>query len=344
MATPSGRADPSLEERLFEEGYRFEFFQAVRLLEQLLPDRQPVGRDAEPHREGVRFRSRLSLSFPPSAIHEISREGDGTGQVQMTVAFMGLTGPMGVLPHHYTELLIERVRRKDLTLWEFLDLYHHRMISLFYRAWEKYRLPIAYERGEDDRFSQYLFDLMGMGTEGLRGRLEVADERLLFYVGLLAQRPPSAHALERLLQDYFGAPVEVSQFEGQWIELDEENLSSLGSIGRNNELGVSTVVGTRIWDQQARFRVRVGPLTFRQFRDFLPDGAAFRPLARLVRFFVGQELDFDVQLILQASEVPPCPLGKPSPEAPRLGWSTWLKTQEFTRDAERPILSVENKF
>lgn len=343
MATPDRRTDPPLEELLFEEGYRFDFFQAVRLLERLLPDRPPIGRDAEPHREVVRFHSRLSLSFPPSAIHEIAREGDGTGQVRMTVAFMGLTGPSGVLPHQYTELLIERARRKDSTLREFLDLFNHRMISLFHRAWEKYRFPIAYERGEEDRFSQYLFDLMGMGTGGLRGRLEIADERLLFYVGLLAQRPPSAHALERLLQDYFGVPAEVSQFEGQWIELSEEDQSSLGASGKNHELGVSTVAGRRIWDQQAKFRVKVGPLTFRQFCDFLPDGATFRPLAQLIRFFVGQELDFDIQLILRAGEVPTCRLGKPGPGGQKLAWSTWLKTREFTRDATQPILSVENR-
>src|SRR5262245_18194950 len=166
MATQNGRADPPLERVLFEEGYRFDFFQAVRVLERLYPNRQPVGRDALPSQEVVRFRSHLSLSFPPSAIHEIERLQDGRGPAQMTVAFMGLTGLLGVLPRHYTELLLERVRHKDQTLRDFLDFLNHRLISLFYRAWEKYRFPIAYERAMVqqkgyDRFSLHLFDLLG---------------------------------------------------------------------------------------------------------------------------------------------------------------------------------------
>ncbi|MDP6560868.1 MAG: type VI secretion system baseplate subunit TssG [Candidatus Binatia bacterium] len=344
MVAPDRRTDPSLEDTLFEEGYLFDFFQAVRLLERLFPNRRPIGRDTEPHQEVVRFRSRLSMAFPPSAIYEIAheeREEDEDRQVRMTVAFMGLTGPLGVLPNCYTELMIERAHRKDPTMREFLDLFNHRMISLFFRAWEKYRFPIAYERGEHDHFSQYLLDLMGMGTKGLRGRLEIADDRLLFYVGLLAQRPPSAHALELLLQDYFGVPIAVCQFEGEWIKLDEENQSSFGSKGKNNELGVSTIMGARIWDQHAKFRIKVGPLTFQEFSEFLPDGAAFHSMAQLVRFFVGQEFDFDIQLILKACEVPPCRLENSGPGGAKLGWSAWLKTKEFPHDAERPILSVE---
>lgn len=344
MATQSRRSNPSLEDELFEEGFRFDFFQAVRVLERLYPHRQPVGRDANPSREVVRFRSRLSLSFPPSAIHEVVQAEDGSGPAQMTVAFMGLTGPLGVLPRHYTELLLERVRRKDQTLRDFLDLFNHRFISLFYRAWEKYRFPISYERAVArregyDPFSLYLFDLIGMGTKGLRGRLEVGDEALLFYAGLLAQHPRSASALAGLLQDYFGVPVRVAQFIGQWLSLSKENRSRLGPGEANNALGVSAIAGSRVWDQQAKFRLRVGPLTFAEFCQFLPEGNTFRPLVQFARFFVGQEFDFEVQLILRAAEVPWCRLGGMGESAPRLGWSTWLKTGEFTRDAEDAVFS-----
>src|SRR5262249_54902383 len=154
-------------------------------------------RSASPAEEVVRLRAWLSLNFPPSAIHEVVRASDAAQPAQMTVAFMGLTGLLGALPRHYTELLLERGRRRDWTLRDFLDIFNHRMLSLFYRAWEKYRLPIVYEGAawrhrENDRFSQYLFDLIGLGTKGLRGRTEVADKALLFYTGLVAQRPHSA--------------------------------------------------------------------------------------------------------------------------------------------------------
>jgi type VI secretion system protein ImpH len=343
MAPESRGTDSPLEEILFEEGYRFEFFQAVRVLERLYPDRQPVGRDANPSREVVRFHSHVSLNFPPSAIYEIVPTEGGSGPAQMTIAFMGLTGPLGVLPRHYTELLLERVRHKDEALRDFLDLFNHRVISLFYRAWEKYRFPIEYERAistgkGDDPFSLYLFDLVGMGTKGLRGRLEVEDAALLFYAGLLAQHPHSASALEGLLKDYFGVSAEVTQFIGQWLPLSEANRSRLSPGEANNALGMNTVAGSRVWDQQARFKLRLGPLTFAQFCQFLPSGSAFRPLVGLTRFYAGEECDFDVQLILKAAEVPACHLGKTGEDAPRLGWSTWLKSGEFTCDAEDAML------
>src|SRR5262245_47148317 len=204
MATEGRRTDPSVEEELLEEGYRFDFFEAVRVLERLYPHRQAVGHEALPSDEVVRFHTRLSLAFPPSMIHEVTEPDGGTQPLDMTVAFMGLTGPLGVLPRHYTGLLLERVRRKDHTLRDFFDLFNHRLISLFYRAWEKYRFPIAYERAVANRapyddFSLTLFDLISMGTKGLRGKLEVGDEALLFYAGLLAQHPHSASALTGLL-------------------------------------------------------------------------------------------------------------------------------------------------
>ena len=167
----------------------------------------------------------------------MSPTADGQGPAEMTVAFMGLTGPLGVLPRHYTELLLERQRRKDHTLGDFLDLFNHRLVSLLYRAWEKHHFPIAYERAmvrgqSDDRLSQYLFDLIGMGTAGLQGRMEVPDEALRFYAGLFAQHPHSASALSGLLRDYFGVPVDVVQFTGQWLTLAPEQRSRLGGSGK----------------------------------------------------------------------------------------------------------------
>ena len=145
MASESRRTDPSVEELLFDEGFRFEFFQAVRLLERVFPERGPVGRDVRPGEEIVRFRAHNSLTFPPSSIHDLSRT-DGEGPASMMVAFMGLTGPSGVLPRHYTEMVLEEERRREHGLAGFFDVFNHRMVSLFYRAWQKYRVPIAHEQ------------------------------------------------------------------------------------------------------------------------------------------------------------------------------------------------------
>lgn len=338
MAAAGRGTGSPLTQLLFDEPYRFEFFQAVRLLERLNPGRGPVGRDGDPREEAARFRAHASLSFPPSQIRRIDEGEGGGGAPEMTVAFMGLVGPLGVLPQHYTELVAERARYGDTALGEFLGLFEHRMLSLFYRAWEKHRVTAAHERGEFDQFTEYLFDLIGLGTRGLRGRTAVPDQALLLYGGLIAQRPHSASAVGAVLSDYFGAPARVEQFAGQWLGLEEGDRTRLGAA--NSRLGVDAVAGARVWDDQSKFRCRFGPLNFAQFRAFLPAGTAFRPAAELVRLLAGLEFDFDFQLVLRAEEVPGCVLSTGAAERPLLGWSTWLKTRDFAGDDSQVVLGV----
>ncbi len=339
MAAEGGGAGASLNDLLFDKAYRFEFFQAVRLLERIYPERQLVGRhDRVPAREVVRFRTRPTLHFPPSELYEITSADTGSDAAEdspppkMTVAFMGLTGPLGVLPSHITELVAERVRYKDTALWEFLDLFNHRFISLFYRAWERYRFTVAYERGAHDSFTGYLFNLVGMGTRGLKGRLGSPDEALLYYGGLIAQRPHSASATAAILGDYFGVPARLEPFTGQWLNLDDDSICRLGVA--NSELGFGTIVGTRVWDDQSKFRICFGALAFKEFSALLPSGADFRPAIELTRFIAGNELDFDVQLLLKREEAPACKLTMDDASRPQLGWTTWLKTRDFTQDAQ----------
>jgi type VI secretion system protein ImpH len=339
MAAEGGGATAPLAETIFDEAHAFGFFQAVRLLERLYRGRLPVGRDGDPAREAVRFRSHASMMFPPSEIHSLAPPADGDGAEpppEMTVAFMGLTGPLGVLPAHYTELVMERARYRDTALWHFLDIFGHRLLSLFYRAWEKHRFPVAYERGEPDRFTEYLFHLIGLGTGHLRGRMSFPDQGLLFYAGLVAQRPHSAGALAAMLGDYFGVPARVEQFSGRWLELGEGNVSRLGVA--NCELGVSAVAGSRVWDHQSKFQVQFGPLTYQELKDLLPNGPAHRPAAEIVRFMAGAEFDFDLRLTLKAAEVPSCVLTTRARRRPMLGWTTWLKTRRFAEDDSQVVL------
>ncbi|HZF38091.1 MAG TPA: type VI secretion system baseplate subunit TssG, partial [Blastocatellia bacterium] len=254
MDSESRGASPAVETLLHDEPYRFEFFQAVRLLERLMPERLPVGRVTDegqvinPGREVARFRTIASLAFPPSQIQglEQAQEGEGDRQPRMEVAFMGLTGPLGVLPNHYTELLIDRLRAGDRAMHDFLDLFNHRLISFFYRAWEKYRFPVAYERRpNDDQFTSFLFSIIGLSTRGLLRRMSLRDEGLLCYGGLIAQRPHSAIAFEAIVGDYFGVKASMIQFAGQWLPLDADSVSKLGAA--NNVLGVSAVAGARVW-------------------------------------------------------------------------------------------------
>jgi type VI secretion system protein ImpH len=233
---------------------------------------------------------------------------------------------------------MERTRYKDTALWAFLDIFNHRIISLFYRMWEKHRFPIAYERGELDQFTGYLFDIIGMGTGGLRGRLSFNDQALLLYGGLIAQRPHSGSAIAAILSDFFNVPARAVQFAGQWLML-EDNVTQLGSA--NSNLGISTIAGTRVWDTQSKFRIKIGPVNLQEFKAFIPMGSAFRPATDLLRLVVGLEFDFDLQLVVKAEDVPACRLGALPEDGPRLGWTSWLKTREFAKDDEQVVLLVK---
>jgi type VI secretion system protein ImpH len=347
VAAPRRRTDPSLEEVLFERSYEFEFFQAVRLLARLSRGRKAVGGTAKPKEECVRFGAHVSMAFPASAVHEIEQIPDSDAPARMKVAFLGLTGIQGVLPLCYTDWMIERQYAKDDTLAAFFDLFNHRLLSLFYRAWEKHRPPVLYELGafrkqQPDPFTYSLFDLIGMGTGGLRGRLNIEDESLLLYAGLIAQRPHSASALRGILRDYFSVAVEVDQCIGDWYELEEDDRCYLSTELERNQLEVGAFLGDAVWNQQGRFRIRVGPLAFDRFREFLPDGRAMVKLVQLTRYLVGQAMAFDVQVFLRAGEVPYCRLSDEGADAPRLGWMGWLKTKAFATNPGDAIFTWVN--
>ena len=314
----------------------FDFFQAVRLLGRLLPDRRPVGEFANPDTEVVRFGACPDFGFPPGQIASLQwPEG---GQPAMRVNFMGLTGPKGVLPLYYSALVRERLRARDSSLRAFFDIFNHRAISLFYQAWEKYHFAAGYERGSD-RVSPHLLDLLGLGTAGLAGRQAVPDEALEFRCGLIGPLARSASSLRALLMDYFEVPVEIEQFVGAWHPIDEETQCAFtGEASCSEQLGRGAVVGDEVWDRQSGVRIRLGPLTLDQYRAFLPDGDAHQPLGALIRFFSGGELSFEVQLVLRKEEVPPCELGGDGPTAPRLGWLTWARTAPMPRDPDDGIL------
>ncbi len=349
--------DRSPKSQLERQPQRFDFFQAVRLLEALASEspgtqkRQPIGYDFRPDEEAVRLRAVVSHAFPSSAISELKfdvvdeKDEDDRKPAkppEMTVSFMGLTGPSGVLPQHYTRLLIDRVRGRDFALRDFLDLFHHRIISHFYRAWEKNHFAIAYESADrnerTDPFSLGMHSLVGIGTAALPERLDIDDEAFLFYGGQFSRFPKTAISLERMVADYFEVPTRVLQFQGQWLALsvpDQTCFSTMGQpLGKNTQLGVTAVAGERVWGIESKFRVRLGPLNYEQFLQLTPMGKKLKLLGQFVRMYAGAELDFDVQPILRRDEVPMCQLGSSAAGGARLGWNTWVRSLPMSKDAD----------
>jgi type VI secretion system protein ImpH len=345
VATESRTIDPDLTasaigKKLRQEPFRFEFFQAVRLLEKILPERTAVGKFEQPAEEVAHFGAHPSLAFPASQIQGLDWPDDGP--TRMIVNFMGLTGAEGTLPNPYTSLIIERLRSSDTSLRDFLDIFNHRMISLFYRAWKKHRFDVAYDRGERSKFSVQLLGLVGLGSDGLQDRQAIPDDALIYYSGLLGQRPRSAQALRQILADYFDVPVEIEQFSGAWYRLQPETQCSLSeSACDSEELGFGAVVGDAVWNQQSRVRVVLGPLSLARYSDFLPDGSCWNALRAWVRFFSNDEWDFEVKLVLEREQVPACELGADEGSMPQLGWVSWLKSAPLGRDPDDTVLALE---
>ncbi len=366
---PPARAPGSLalQTALIRQGPQFGFFQAIRFIQFAAlraaraseAEARPIGYDYEPGREAVRCRASTSLSFPAGEIRRVRQVEAGaearrpTPPLEMEVHCLGLVGPSGALPRHYTAMLIERTRMKDFALRDFLDLFHHRTLSLFYRAWEKYRFPVGYEQrplreaGEKpDLFTWGLYCFLGFGTDGLRGRMAFDDQALLYYAGQFARRPPSAVSLEQIIADRFGLAVRVEQFQGQWLYLDHDDQSSLpgprDGRARNNSLGSSVILGERVWDVEGRFRLRVGPVDYAQFCRFFPAGDVLLPLCQLTRTYVGPQYDFDVQPVLRGEDVPRCVLGGAGDgHGSRLGWNSWIQSRPPDSDVDDAVFTLE---
>jgi type VI secretion system protein ImpH len=327
MAAEKREQGTPLKERLFKEPYGFSFFMAVNLLESyLFPEKKQLGSALSPNEEAVRFTVKPGLVFPPSDIVALNL-ADDEKPADMGVTFMGLIGPAGVLPHWYNELAIERNRQKDYSLTSFLDIFHHRLISLFYLAWKKNRWQIQYLPGARDNYSGFLLSFLGLGTPGLASRLGQPEESLIFYSGLLSRPVPSIVAIEAAVEYFSDARAEVDPFIDRIVSIDPEEQTKIGSA--NARLGVDAVCGSCAWENQTKFRVNIGAMGYTHFVRFLPSGELLAPIFELVRYMAGIEYEFEIRVILKREEVPLCTIGMETPAAPRLGWSTWVKSADF---------------
>lgn len=341
MAAESRQSDPSLRDLLWDQPYRFNFFQAVRLMLRFGRSTEYAQQD-DPQKALLRFRGAVSLAFPASDLVQIATEKrdkhPGPDPVVMTTRFFGLTGPHGPLPNHYTELILERASAHDTAFREFLDLFHNRLHELYYRAWEKPRFYLFIERGEEDPLSRSLGAVAGLGTKAQKQSSGIQADRLLFLSGLLGRRPVSEEVAQLLLKRYFGTiPIRLHQFAGQRLELDEHSRCVLGNRASGSELGVGCPLGRKVWDFQGQIKVEIGPLPQGQYNQFVPGGAREKELHNFLHFIFGRNLDPLVELTLEESQGYVGQLGKKGPGGYQLGLVGWLgstKEAKLTRRAE----------
>ncbi|MCP4232408.1 MAG: type VI secretion system baseplate subunit TssG [Aestuariibacter sp.] len=306
-----------------------------------------------PNTEVLRFSSFQSLAFPSSEVESINRinYNDNVDQWQMLINIIGLSGAMGVLPYHYTELILKREKQKDNNFEHFLNLFNHRTASLFFKASVKYRLPLQYERnalyaeksGQHSAQTQALLSLIGLGNQSLCNRLYTRDESLLYFGGLFNQKIRTASNLQQILKTHFNIPVEIRQFVGQWREMIDDVRSRLPDLehpqGCNAKLGHSAMLGKRGWFAQGKVHIVLGPLNREQLRKFEPGTDSLVALNELVSIYLGMEHDYDFIIRIRKRDIPEktC-MDSKSP--PIIGWNTWLRSKTRLPDSQHETLDI----
>lgn len=348
MGAPMGRETDALAffAALAEAPYRYDFYQTLRRLECLYEGKPRWAEALRPVDEPVRLGQDPDLSFAPAPLASFET-GNGKAP-RLQVRLFGLFGPNGPLPLHITEYARERLRLAgDPTLSRFLDIFHHRFLALFYRAWAQAQPHVNRDRPKADRFTVYVGAFIGMASTASRERDALPDLAKFFHVGALIRQVRNTEGLTHILQHFFQVPVQIEEFVGHWLFLNLRERTHLTFDGA--VLGSGAVLGGRVWDRQHKFRIHLGPLTLAQYESFLPasskpgsasrptDGVSLRKLVDWVRMYLCFELDWDVRLLLKQNEVPSCTLGG----SQRLGWTTWLGHRRTDACADDLCLDAE---
>lgn len=313
---------------------RYGFYAALRLLECLHPDEPRIGEAAKPADESLRLGQVPSLAFAPSTV-AMFEAGDGTRPGYLATYHLGLFGPNGPLPLHLTEYAHSReLNHDDPTFRRFADVFHHRLIALFYRAWAAGQPALSLDRPGPRRFDAYIGALLGIAAPEFRDRDAVPDYAKLGRTGRFALATRPAEGLLGVLSDFFGMQFRVRQFVGEWLRLPEHDHLRLGRDERTATLGQSAVLGASVWSCQHCFQLVCGPLSFADFRRLLPGQPSLAKLRDLVRNYLGDEFKWTVNLVLAGEEVPQCRLGV----AGELGWTTWLGSRREAAPADEVVI------
>ena len=320
---------------LREKAYQFSFFHALRLIECVHDDKPKLGTSKRPKDDPIRLGQEVSMAFESSTIasYKLGKEGRPP---RLTQRFFGLYGANAPMPLHITVYVRGReYNYHDNTLARFSDVFHHRLLCLFYKARADAEPTYQFDRPNEDRFGGYVASLLGIKPESLQNRDAMPDIAKQHYVGFLSNQVKNTYGLKSILADYFKLPVSIEEFIGEWLTIEPPEQTRLGLSPKTGTLGVSAIIGSKVWSCQHKFRITFGALTKEEYESLLPSGKRLEALVAIVRNYLGDEMTWDVRLILKKEEVTAVKLN----QGARLGWTSWMGHRDVNKDADDLLLN-----
>jgi type VI secretion system protein ImpH len=316
----------TLIDEMQKEPWRFDFFSVMRRLERSHYQRPRIGDSSALREEYVQLGQDPYLEFPASNLSRVLTKGD---RIRVFVRFLGLLGPQGALPLTTTEEAFGWFWARDEAFPRFLDVFNNRFLQLFFRAWADSRPIAQHDRPEQDRFVAYIGSTIGVGSAPYRDLDSIPDAAKLAFAGLIAAQAKSASRLKGFISGLFGAAAEIDEFVETWLSLEPPDRSRLGQS--NSGLGTTLALGARILSVQDKFRIRLFTKDLARYTRFLPTGDLCEPLADAVFFYIGDQLEWEVELAMPSGAVEPMRLGSSG----QLGWTSWMAPNWTSSDAYR---------
>ncbi len=333
MADADGQPKSGLNQRLADlqqQPWSYGFFMAMRLIECNHADKPRIGKSRRLIDDPIRLVQNVAMSFESATLTEFEpAKPEQPGRLAQR--FFGLLGPQGPMPLHFTEFVLDRLKHhRDPTFGHFLNIFNHRMLSLFYRAWANNEPTISLDRPEADRFADYVASLQGLGLNSLQNRNEIPDQVKYYFCGHLASSSKTLEGLQAIITTFFELPCTINEFIGRWQPVPVQDRFLLGVDPATGSLGSSAVLGEMIWNVDQTLQLRLGPLDHSDYHSFLPGSKRLQLLAEVVHNYIGFEFAWDVLPVLKQSEIPDFRINGSS----HLGWTCCLGERLWQGDVD----------
>ncbi|MBX2807121.1 MAG: type VI secretion system baseplate subunit TssG [Cellvibrionaceae bacterium] len=299
-----------------------DFFTVVHYLQRIVRHHEEtsedpihsIGEDLNPKQERFRFHSKNTLGFEVDDVQRVIDEGTHQERYNFSVSFFGLLGATGVLPKHYTRIALEQIKHSDTTLTDFIGMFEHRLISLYYRAWKKYKHAAQIELSEtplSDDISQSLMRLVGSYDQ---------HSLPIFYSGHYTKVNRPLMNLQKMISELVQAKITIKPMTGQWLPINPKDRCLIGINGRHHQLGSGLVLGRRYWDLQSKITIAIADLSMDQYLELLPGKQKSQGLHYAIHTYVPIHISVAVEFKINANTKDVKPIG----QGLQLSHNAWL--------------------